>query len=376
MLQSFAAANGDTLIFDMSAPGGYTFQQHTTNATTIAKIFSQQWDIVVLQEQSQMPAFPPAQVATDVYPYARKLDSLVHANDTCTQTMFLMTWGRRNGDVANCAGYPAICTYAGMQGRLRESYMQMATDNDAIIAPAGPAWKVVIDSFPAIDLYQSDSSHPSMSGSYLEMCILYNSIFHKKARGSSYTAGLTGTVTQTLQRIADKVTLDSIDTWQHYGHYPYANFGYVTISNTLALANQSMHADKYYWSLGNGYTDSAINISYTYSAGGTYVVSLTAKNGCFSETRRDTIHVGTTGINPAPGSTLPVYVQYEGYGNVTFMPPERTYDMLDIYDSKGSRIARHQLMGNTLKEQLTPGFYFFKAYSSDGSAAYYGKLTP
>lgn len=376
MLQSFAAACGDTLIFDMSAPGGYTFQQHTTDVTTIAKIFSQQWDIVVLQEQSQMPSFPPAQVATDVYPYARKLDSLVHANDTCTQTMFMMTWGRRNGDAMNCGSYPVVCTYAGMQGRLRESYMQMATDNDAIIAPAGAAWKVVIDSFPAIDLYQADSSHPSLPGSYLQACLLYNSIFHKKAQGCSYTSGLSTPVVQTLQRIADKVALDSIDTWQQHGHYPYARFTSLIVGNTVALANGSLHGDKYYWTLGNGHTDSAINLSYTYAAPGVYVVSLTAKNGCFSETRRDTIHVGTMSVHVPANESPKVDVRYDGYGNVTFLAPTATYDIIDIYDIDGRRISSLQVSANPMQVHLSTGFYIFKAYALDGRTTCYGKIAP
>src|ERR1700748_2007916 len=157
MVKELAASLGDTLIYDESDPGGFTFEQHSSYAPTIAKIFSQQWDIVVLQEQSERPAFPPSQVALQVYPYARILDSLIHANDTCTQTMFMMTWGHANGDPANCPVYPVICTYEGMQQRLRESYMEMTEDNNAIVAPVGAAWKTIRDSFPTLELYQTDS---------------------------------------------------------------------------------------------------------------------------------------------------------------------------------------------------------------------------
>ena len=165
MLQQLSASLGDTLIYDESDPGGYTLAQHSAYAPTIAKIFSQQWDIVVLQEQSELPSFPPAEVDTEVYPYAHKLDSMIHANDSCTQTIFLMTWGHGNGDPLNCGSYPAICTYDGMQIRLRESYMQMTQDNHAIVAPVGVAWKMVMDSIPSIWLYISDSSHPLPTGS-------------------------------------------------------------------------------------------------------------------------------------------------------------------------------------------------------------------
>ena len=63
LVQNVALANGDTLIVDAYVPGGYTFQGHSTDANCIAKIYSQQWDFVILQEQSQRPSFSPGQGA-------------------------------------------------------------------------------------------------------------------------------------------------------------------------------------------------------------------------------------------------------------------------------------------------------------------------
>ena len=376
MLQSFATAKGDTLVYDMSAVGGYTLQQHSTDATTISKIFSQQWDIVVLQEQSQLPAFPPAQVDTEVYPYAHKLDSMIHANDTCTQTMFMMTWGHQNGDPMNCASYPVICTYAGMQGRLRESYMQMTMDNNAIVAPVGAAWKVVIDSFPSINLFQADSSHAAMTGSYLETAVLYVSIFHRQARGCSYTAGLATTDVQTLQRIADKVTLDSLSQWQQYGHYPYSAFDHLTSGHTVTYTNHSTHASNYTWSFGDGGSDAATNPVHYYTANGTYTVSLTVHTNCFTETRTDTVHIGTLGISSGMEQKYPVAVRYSGNGDVTFAIPDGIYDMLEVYDISGRKVTAYELNGSNINAHFQPGFYVFKAWSYDGKASYFGKLTP
>ena len=50
-----------------------------------------------------------------------------------------MTWGRKNGDASNCSAYPPICTYEGMQQRLRESYMEMASANQGRVSPVGMA---------------------------------------------------------------------------------------------------------------------------------------------------------------------------------------------------------------------------------------------
>jgi hypothetical protein len=71
---NIALSLGDTLTFDSNTIGGYTFEQHSTNTTTITKITAQPWDYVILQEQSQLPSFPPSQVQADVLPFADSLD--------------------------------------------------------------------------------------------------------------------------------------------------------------------------------------------------------------------------------------------------------------------------------------------------------------
>lgn len=51
-LSNLALSNNDTVIYDTSTPGGYTFELHSTNTTTLNKIATGNWDFVVLQEQS------------------------------------------------------------------------------------------------------------------------------------------------------------------------------------------------------------------------------------------------------------------------------------------------------------------------------------
>jgi hypothetical protein len=375
MLQTLAAAQGDTLVYDESVPGGYSLANHCTNATTIAKIFSQQWDLVVLQDQSELPSFPPAQVATDVYPYAHKLDSMIHANDSCTQTMFLMTWGHANGDPLNCGFYPVICTYAGMQGRLRTSYMEMTHDNHAVLAPVGIAWKAIMDSFPSIWLYMADSSHPVVPGSYLESCVLYSSIFHKKTFGSSYTSGLTVTVANTLQAVADRVVFDSLNQWQQYGHYPYAGFTKAGAGSTIAFTNHDPVGADYYWAFGDGGHDTAANTTHTYASSGTYVVRHTAITNCFTETLTDTVRLGTTLIDElAAENSAGIRVLQEGNGNVRFLLPEdKKYEVMEVYDAQGRQVKKYSVTANKIADKFVAGLYIYKAYSG-GRAVTIGKL--
>lgn len=176
MLKNIALAEGDTLETEAFTVGGAKFSDFCNNPETFNRIRSRAWDYVVLQEQSQLPSFPPSQVEAECYPFAKQLCDSIRANDSCTQILFFMTWGRENGDQSNCANYPPLCTYDGMQQRLRESYVQMADDNNAIVVPVGLAWKYVRDHYPEINLYQSDESHPTVEGTYLAAMTFYEAI--------------------------------------------------------------------------------------------------------------------------------------------------------------------------------------------------------
>ncbi|MBK9459504.1 MAG: DUF4886 domain-containing protein [Sphingobacteriales bacterium] len=213
-LRNLALSNSDTVVYDSSVPGGYTLELHSTNATTLNKIATGNWDFVVLQEQSQRPAFSPQQVETEVYPYAQILNDAIETANPCTQTVFYMTWGRKNGDASNCPFYPPICTYTGMQQRLRESYLEMATDNNCWVAPVGAAWQLVRTQNPSIELYNPDQSHPSVAGTYLIACVFYATLFQESPVGLSYTSTLSVADAAILQQAAAQTVLDSLSTWR------------------------------------------------------------------------------------------------------------------------------------------------------------------
>ena len=373
IVDSIARALGDTIIYDVSAPGGHTLQQHCTNATTIAKIFSQQWDIVVIHEQSQMPSFPPAQVATDVYPYAHILDSMVHANDSCTQTMFMMTWGHANGDPMNCPGYPVICTFDGMQMRLRESYLQMAIDNHADVIPVGSAFKIMVDSAYTPWLFMGDSSHPVVPGSYLEACVIYSSIYHKNTQNCTYTDGLTTTDAHLLQRIATKVVFDSLNLWQGTGQYPYAGFTHSGTSPVI-FSHHSPVYGSHYWSYGDGNHDTAANPSHIYATGGYHVVMHTVTTTCFTETMTDTVFT-TAGINENAKPDNAMLVMQQGNGMVTFQLMGTGYSVLEIFDSKGSLVKKYNAPSQQFADKFVPGLYIYRLYNNTNTAFSVGKMS-
>ncbi|MBK8847837.1 MAG: hypothetical protein IPO27_15350 [Bacteroidetes bacterium] len=89
LVADMAFSTGDTILFDSYAPGGYTFQLHASDTNCIHKIKQGNFDYVILQEQSQRPSFPIAQVAAQTFPYATALDSIIKHHNPCAETMFL-----------------------------------------------------------------------------------------------------------------------------------------------------------------------------------------------------------------------------------------------------------------------------------------------
>jgi len=290
MVSEIALSFGDTLIYDSNTPGGATFNMHSTNQQTLSKINQQQWDYVVLQAQSQEPSFSPGQVANDTYPYAKILVDSIHDNSSCTEPLFFMTWGRKYGDQQNCAVYPPVCTYLGMQQRLRESYLEMALTDSASCAPVGMAWKASIAIDGTLNLYSSDDSHPSIYGSYLAACTFYTSIFKKSSVGSSsWPTAIDSATAYSLQQIASNTVLDSLAIWNIFN----ANFSIQQINNSITCTNLSSNYESVMWDFGDGATSFNEDPIHTYSASGAYEITLSAfsNTNCLVDTHSETISV-------------------------------------------------------------------------------------
>jgi hypothetical protein len=297
LVKQIALSFGDSLIYDSSTPGGATFNTHTNNTQTLAKINQQQWDYVVLQAQSQEPSFSPGQVANDTYPYAEILVDSIHANSSCTEPLFFMTWGRKYGDQQNCQVYPPICTYLGMQQRLRESYLEMAFNDSASCAPVGMAWKSSIAIDSTLNLYSPDNSHPSIYGSYLAACTFYAGIFKKSPVGSSFwPAAIDSNTAYSLQQIGNSTVLDSLAVWNIFN----ADFSFMQTNDSISCTNLSSNYESIIWDFGDGNISYDDNPTHIYASSGIYVISMIvfSNGGCISDTLSVNITVNiSTEIN-------------------------------------------------------------------------------
>ena len=308
-LANAALSAGDTLLFDSNTPGGYTLEGHSTNPTSLSKISEGGWDYVVLQEQSQRPAMPIGQVEIEVFPYARFLDSVINYHNPCGETIFYMTWGRKNGDASNCPLWPPVCTYLGMDSLLNLRYRMMADSNHAILSPVGAVWRYIRQNYPAFELYQSDESHPSVAGTYAAACSFYAAIFRNDPLKITYNSTLPASEAAEIRNAARLVVYNNLNIW-HIGEYdPRSSFNYsITSGNQLNCTNISTNATEFLWDFGDGNFSSAINPIHIYSLPGVYTVKLIATHCEMSDSTSRAIDIFVN-INQ-PKEPLPLRLFY------------------------------------------------------------------
>lgn len=362
LVSQIAYSKGDSLFAVKYTPGGYTFQLHSQDPMTRAAIAAGPWDVVILQEQSQLPALWPDSVAVTTYPFADTLNRLIRENDSCSLTLFFMTWGRKYGDQEFCPVYPPVCTYNGMQARLRESYLAMGMMFNAEVSPVGAAWKTTRAMNPGIELYQSDNSHPSLSGSYLAACTFYAAIFHKSPAGGFVPAGIPQTTADSLQLIAFHTVLDSLNTWFIDSTTVKAGFSYQpTSAFCFQFANQSWNALESSWDFGDGSGSSLANPQHCYAAEGTYTVKLRTENGCMSDSVSMNILVNPSAVsetvtqsllispNPTNGIIFPLQPVQTSSGDAVY----------SIYSLAGERVmqGKYRTGSEISVSQLPGGMY-------------------
>jgi hypothetical protein len=279
-----ANSMGDTLFFDSNAPGGYYLGDHFTNPTSLNKIMLGNWDYLVLQDQSMAYAYPS--YLANFIPSAYKLDSLRNVYNSCGQTMFYITWGRKNGDTYLCN--PPECdssmyinrTYYEMDSTIQLDYMIVADSLGALTSPVGNVWRYIRRNYPTIELYQADESHPTEAGSYAVACCFYTAIFRKNPLAITYSFTLSATDAAHIRTAVKAVVYDHLLDWNDGANFSFTS----TAGNIVSFHNLSGDAISYDWNFGDGNTSTDKDPIHTYAASGDYPVTLIAHHCNYSDT--------------------------------------------------------------------------------------------
>ena len=206
MVAALAGSGNRPLVTGEHTIGGYTLAQHLADSTSRALIAQGIWNRVVLQEQSQIPSIAFCRDSI-MYPAARGLDSLIRAQGA--HTAFFMTWGREYGGTQTYGGHssPPFRDYFEMQDSLRTAYTAIAAELAAEQCPAGMGWRRARSLDSLVDLWESDNSHPTLTGSYLAACVFYAAFFNSSPVGLTYTAGLDSATALFCQQCAEYAVL-------------------------------------------------------------------------------------------------------------------------------------------------------------------------
>jgi hypothetical protein len=174
--------------------GGFSISEHSEEQEVIDAIETGEYNVVVLQDQSQAPTLPDYKKKH--LPAIKKLNKLIQKAGA--ETVLYMTWGWKNGDSENGEVFPDD-NYETMQKRLIDAYNNLGSELNATVAPVGIAWAKLMNE---VELYREDANHPSSAGSYLASCVLYNTIFKASPTSITYKGDVKEDIAETIRETA------------------------------------------------------------------------------------------------------------------------------------------------------------------------------
>ena len=371
MVADIAQSMGESMEYRSNTPGGCTFEMHCNNQS-MTWICEGGWDYVVMQEQSQLPAFPMDSVESYVFPFAQQLVDSIYAHNACAEPMFYMTWGRKNGDTE--FGYPPMDTYEGMDSLLYARYMQMGEDNDASVCPVGRVWHYLRDHNAEIELYMSDGSHPTLAGSYAAACAFYTMFFGRDSDSISLNAGLDENDARAIHFAVHEVVYDSLWKWRR--PMPKASFVVDSVDGlTVCFKSEAMFYQMQEWVFSDGETIQANDtmVWHTFPESGIYLVKQVVSRRCMVDSvlkfvRVEALSAVAEGENELSEISLsPNPARNEA---VLHLPEGMTAEVV-LYCVDGREIWRKEMGNscNTIALQGVPsGLYLLKVATMKGVA--------
>jgi hypothetical protein len=346
-----ALANGDTMMFEVNAPGGCTLAHpsngHLFNSLSLALIDSLEWDFVVLQEQSNF-AIIDYYLNNYTFPGARVLDSLIKQNYNCTRTIMQLIWAKKEGGQQCINSYCSIDfdDYSHMQDSLTSSYLRVKDSIRSILAPTGEAWRLSIENGDPIELFDSDGNHASYAGHYLTACVYYAIMYDKTPVGIPFYGELNQSDAEYLQQIAHDVVYANPELWNMYPIIPEAGFSYIQFDNTVYFNDQSVNATEYLWDFGDGSTDSISSPNHTYLESGSFLVTQMVGNQCNYDWHYDTVNVVITDTDKHPNSEASLNVYHNYSTHQLFINSEVSLLSVTLADISGNEVVKHNCTNN------------------------------
>lgn len=337
LVNQFAKAGSHVLVHDVNAPGGYTLERHSKDATSTNLIRLKKWDFVVLQEQSQLPSFPDPEVNQQVYPAAKSLVDLMRSRSACAMPAFFRTWGRKNGDSRNCPIWPPVCTYEGMDSLLAMRYQKMADTNGGIVIPVGEVWKKIREEYPTIELYKADESHPSTAGSFAAACCFYTCFYREDPTKNSFKSSLNDSTANQIKRLTKWVVYNQFERWNIGVNEVKASYEIIEKSKgKLTLASSSINSNEIKWFVNDTLTlGDTLNLDVLRS--GRYKFHLKAIGGCSFDSITFWLQLEGDAVSTDEKFQTQVFSRLEN--GIIIISTNNLAEEISIFDLTGKRIT-------------------------------------
>ena len=191
---AISTSRGLSVSITNASKPGFQLGSHIEDVDTLAKIDQGNWDFVVMQEQSLMPAYA-AIYSDNRVAFAQDIATLydrIKVGSPAAKIVLYETWAYKPTHPSYGFGSAAGDSPEIMQARLTLAYKNAAADvvasgrPDVEIARVGAA-REVNRTHLNIDMFEDDY-HPNPDGSYLAGLVIYSTIFNATPIGVRYVS--------------------------------------------------------------------------------------------------------------------------------------------------------------------------------------------
>lgn len=168
---------------------------------------NQEFDFVILQEQSMTPAVNSG----SFYNAVKRLDKKIR--ESGATPVLYATWGRKQGSGDLTA---TGLTAETMTWKLAAAYEHMGETHDIPVAHVGLAFRDIVQNHRNIALHDPDMSHPSPEGSYLAALTLFARITGIDPTTVDYEGGVGSNIEPILKEAARKAVFETPEIPEEY----------------------------------------------------------------------------------------------------------------------------------------------------------------
>lgn len=188
MVEKMAQADGINTEVTMLAVSGYKLHQFIAEdgiyLEQIKTMLNEtKYDYVIVQDHRETMLTNPTKSENSII----FLKDLIESSGS--EMILYETQADYTGNTFKINGSLVYLDHYMMQYYLTKNYFNIGNRNNLKVSACGPNYTRCGELFPEINLYNQDNLHPSVAGSYLAACTLYETIFNKSAYENSFIPG-------------------------------------------------------------------------------------------------------------------------------------------------------------------------------------------